>query len=247
MCAGGIPAARGRGLGPDPSGTGFVSTHPPSTDPMLQKVNRLGLIERLADDIAHEIKNPLHSMVINLEVLRRRLGRAPEGESRDPLRYLGVLEEELQRLTERTDLLLRLARPAREAERVTLTELVEELSDLIHFEAALHRVQVETDLRPVPGHVSHRVAKQLLLNLVFTAVDSLPPGATLRISTREEPGGSRLLLRGADSAGEPISLRPNRAVDAGEQLAALRSLAEEVNGHAELRLEDALVLALVPA
>ena len=32
--------------------------------------SRYALLSRLADDLAHEIKNPLHSMVINLEVLR---------------------------------------------------------------------------------------------------------------------------------------------------------------------------------
>jgi branched-chain amino acid aminotransferase len=40
------------------------------------RANRFALVSRLADDLAHEIKNPLNAIVINLEVLRTRVARA---------------------------------------------------------------------------------------------------------------------------------------------------------------------------
>jgi signal transduction histidine kinase len=85
--------------------------------------NKLALVERLADDLAHEIKNPLHSMVINLEVLRRRIARLEGDSNEDLLRYAGVLNAELERVSRRVELLLRLVRPNRESEdEATLAE-----------------------------------------------------------------------------------------------------------------------------
>src|ERR1700741_2799475 len=51
-----LPAAE-RPATPDPHG---------EEGPPALRANKLDLLERLADDLAHEIKNPLHSMVINL-------------------------------------------------------------------------------------------------------------------------------------------------------------------------------------
>ena len=64
---------------------------PPGDDAaaLALRANKLDLLERLADDLAHEIKNPLHSMVINLEVLKRRVARADSPD--EVQRYIVVL------------------------------------------------------------------------------------------------------------------------------------------------------------
>ena len=60
------------------------------------RANRYELVSGLADDLAHEIRNPLHAIVINLEVLRLRVTRgdapaalertrSPEPEALQPL------------------------------------------------------------------------------------------------------------------------------------------------------------------
>jgi len=78
---------------------------------LVLRANKLDLLERLADGLAHEIKNPLHSMVINLEVLKRRVARADSPD--EVQRYIGVLAGELERVNRRIELLLRLSRPGR--------------------------------------------------------------------------------------------------------------------------------------
>jgi signal transduction histidine kinase len=69
---------------------------------------RFELVRRLADDLAHELKNPLNAMVINLEVLRARV-RA--GNTEAALDRVDVLEQETRRLHHLLDSVLRLLRP----------------------------------------------------------------------------------------------------------------------------------------
>lgn len=68
------------------------------------------LLRRLADDLAHELKNPLNSVVINLEVLRTRV-RASKAEA--ALERIDVIESEVRRLHQLLDQTLRLIRPDR--------------------------------------------------------------------------------------------------------------------------------------
>lgn len=94
---------------------------------------RFDLISRLADDLAHEIKNPLHAMVINLEVLRRR---AAHGATADVLERADVIEYELQRVNRLVEQLLLLLRPARDSTRlVALDDVLGEIVPLIAIRA----------------------------------------------------------------------------------------------------------------
>jgi signal transduction histidine kinase len=98
---------------------------------------RLDVLMRLADDLAHEIKNPLHAAVINIEVLRRRLARV-EG-SGEGERIAEIVATELERAGRRMELLLRLVRPERQHVR-RLDEVVSEVAEVLGLVAA-HRRQ----------------------------------------------------------------------------------------------------------
>jgi signal transduction histidine kinase len=218
--------------------------HPPgieAADGLALRANKLDLLERLADDLAHEIKNPLHSMVINLEVLKRRVARADAAD--EVQRYIGVLAGELERVNRRIELLLRLSRPGRGAENTTLNELAEEVLELIQLEARHHEVQV--DFRPEGGmarvHVPREPSRQVILNLVLEMIDRMDRGATLRIRLAEEQGES--LIAVADSGSAVVALNG----EASPRLAAAYALAAAVGGRVEARDDGglpALVFAL---
>ncbi|HET6764067.1 MAG TPA: histidine kinase dimerization/phospho-acceptor domain-containing protein [Longimicrobiaceae bacterium] len=211
-----------------------MNTPAPSADALLIRANKLELLERLADDLAHEIKNPLHSMVINLEVLKRRLARA--GEPDDVLRYIGVLGGELERVNRRIELLLRLSRPSRGAEATTLNELVDELMELLQLEARHRRATVEYD----PGNRITRVrtaratTRQVILNLVLEVLDGMEEGGTLRLSLAESDGHARLTV------GAPGVALADPAVgeDPASRYAVARALAEAVGGSVEALDDD---------
>ena len=202
---------------------------PDAADHLLRvRANKLDLLERLADDLAHEIKNPLHSMVINLEVLKRKVARAA-GESEDLQRYFGVLSGELERVNRRIELLLRMSRPGRAAESTTLRDLVEELMELIQLEAR-HR-EASVDFQPGEGvsriFVPREPARQVILNMVLDALDSAGPGSTLRVHLDEADDGVR--MRVESQGGDPSEDEPGPL----ERVAVARHLAERMGGRVE--------------
>jgi signal transduction histidine kinase len=227
-----------------PPGPGRTPAGEPADDELMLRANKLDLLERLADGLAHEIKNPLHSMVINLEVLRRRVARADSAD--EVQRYVGVLAGELERVNRRIELLLRLSRPGRAAEPASLGELTEEVMELIQLEAHHHELTV--DYHPEGGmarvQVRREPARRVILNLVFEAIDQLERGGTLRLWFSGGAGEARMWVSGSGSAAPMDGAAPPR-------LAAAAALAAHLGGRVTVEEGDgggpALVFSLPTA
>jgi signal transduction histidine kinase len=132
------------------------------------RANRFELISRLADDLAHEIKNPLNAIVINLELLKVRLHRGDAAAAGD---RVGVIEEEVHRLHGLVDRLLQLLRPDRdEAMSLALDQVLDEVLPLVEAQVRLARneFRVRADAA-VYVPVRRDIFKFAMLN-VLTAV-----------------------------------------------------------------------------
>lgn len=188
------------------------------------RANKLDLLERLADDLAHEIKNPLHSLVINLEVLKRRIGRVGESQADDMLRYVGVLDGELARVNRRIELLLRLVRPGRSADDVPVGEVLDDLLELLELECARRKVTFHFEVEPsiararLPGDAG----RQIVLNLVLIVLDRVPAGGTLTVRGGADDGRALLLACGAPLTGPAV---PDTA---DERIVVARALCERI-------------------
>jgi signal transduction histidine kinase len=196
--------------------------------------NKLDLLERMADDLAHEIKNPLHSMVINLEVLRRRIARAEAAGSTDMLRYADVLATELERVNQRVELLLRMVRPGRGVEVAPLHEVLEEMRDLVAVEALRRSVELQYEpfgtgaRRAVP----RELGRQLILNLVLAVLDALGSGGQLHVGVDAVENEIHVRIRGegAGAAVESDGEAGARAATAEGRLEIARQIAHDVGG-----------------
>ncbi len=197
--------------------------------------NKLSLVERLADDLAHEIKNPLHSMVINLEVLRRRLSRL-DGGADDLLRYAGILDMELERINRRIDLLLRVVRPNRESdEPAALGEILDELKELLTLECEQHGVGLDTCF-PLPesrARLRRASARQVILDLVLKTLDSMDGGGTLFLAIEGDGDTVRVGIAATGPDGSPLP--PPDAAESESGLAVARTIAESLGGGVDVQ------------
>ena len=169
---------------------GSTRTREPQADVDSIRDNKLDLVERLADDLAHEIKNPLHAMVINLEVLRRKLARLDPQPPEDLIRYTAVLDSELERVSQRVDLLLRMVRPSRVNEEAgVLSDILEEIRDLIDLECRQHGIGFEMDIPeviPRPA-LPPSLARQLFLSLLLSCLEAAEAGSSIQLQTTTGP------------------------------------------------------------
>jgi signal transduction histidine kinase len=225
-----------------------VSTQTNGADPLLIRANKLNLLERVANDLAHEIKNPLHSMVINLEVLKRRISRAEADGSSDMLRYADVLGSELDRVSQRVDLLLRMVRPGRASDSASLHEILDETRELVEVEAARRSVQLRFSQTSLGGRATapREAARQVILNLVVTILDLLRPGDLLHIDAGRDAQGTYVCVSGPASTAADASLEPaiasEDAVYEGPSYAIARLLGESLGGRVEADTSNGLSL-----
>lgn len=171
--------------------------------------DRFALVSRLADDIGHEVKNPLHAMVINLELLKRRVS---SGQEEDALKRIRVVEQEIVRVHELVEALIEFLRPPRDdSDRAELDLAVDDLMPLLRVQAHLARVELEYEPAGEGAIVAlpRDALRHLVLGIATRALDGI----------RGRDGG-RLIIRGARSDAD-IRLRITGV--APEPAAALES------------------------
>ncbi|MGK7310738.1 MAG: ATP-binding protein [Candidatus Longimicrobiales bacterium M2_2A_002] len=193
--------------------------------------NQLDLLARWTDELAHEIKNPFHAMVINLELVKRRAGDAEGLRERTV-----VVESELHRVHALVDSVLRLVRPWPKTGTVDVDAAFEALLPAVRARAALHQLDYEHE----PGGATAAIAPAdfalILLNLLDNAMDALPEAGRLR--TRFARDDDTVTVRVTDDGpglgaldGDPFAAGTTGREDRkGLGLAVSRRLARDAGG-----------------
>ncbi|MDB5349556.1 MAG: histidine kinase [Planctomycetota bacterium] len=154
-----------------------------------EKMAAFGL---LAAGIAHEVGNPLAALSSLVQMLQRR------GPDPYTAEKLGLADRQLGRIQRTIRELVDFARPASPAMgRVRLAEVVEEVLGVAKY---YHRTgdraittDVPDDLPAVTAPRDHLT--QIILNLVFNAIDATVKGGEIQLIVREEPGRVVLTVR----------------------------------------------------
>jgi signal transduction histidine kinase len=152
---------------------------------------RLAELGSLTGGLAHEIKNPLSTVQLNLQLLREDLDPANPMYGRLVSR-LDTVYRETSRLREILDDFLRYAgRIELDRQPTELNGLLEELVDFFAPQSQAHRVQLRLRKHPAPVvvPVDTRLLKQAVLNLMLNAVQAMPNGGELLLSLAVPPGG----------------------------------------------------------
>jgi signal transduction histidine kinase len=145
-----------------------------------EKLAALGL---LAAEVAHEIRNPLTVMKMLYHSLDLKF---PEGDPR--AKDASIIDQKISHLNKIVEQILDFARTTEpQFSQVNLNQIIEELGLLVRHKLKHQNVQWIRKLQPglpaVKGEAGQ--LEQAFLNLILNAVEAMPEGGTLTITSRE--------------------------------------------------------------
>lgn len=152
------------------------------TQGKLVQAEKLAALGRITADIAHEIRNPLTA----LGGFGRRLRRLAVNEKERE--YADIMISEVDRLEHILRDVLTFSRETKmKFERQPVTWAVKESVATFQGVCEDNRVAVETDFSTaLPVLIDAEQVRQAINNLISNAVDAMPEGGTLRVSTAAE-------------------------------------------------------------
>lgn len=155
----------------------------------LLAAERLATIGKMAAHVTHEIRNPLSSIGLNVELLEEEVAGTGDSESGVLVR---AIKNEVERLTALSGQYLSMARqkPLR-PEREDVGVIVAEACEFMRRDLERHGVHVETSIaEDLPAVLADEAQiKQALYNLLRNAREVLAAGGTIQVRVTEAAGG----------------------------------------------------------
>ncbi|MEW6669055.1 MAG: ATP-binding protein [Thermodesulfobacteriota bacterium] len=150
----------------------------------LERAHKMEAIGMLAGGVAHDLNNVLSGLVSYPQLLLMQI--EPESPLRNPIRTIQKSGERAAAIVQDLLMLARRSVPTREA--VNLNEIIEDYLKSVEFESmrshcahAEVRTDLEKGLLSILGSRLH--LSKCVMNLVTNALEAMPEGGTVRIST----------------------------------------------------------------
>jgi signal transduction histidine kinase len=159
----------------------------------LRKKERLATAGTLAAGVAHEIRNPLSAIELNLRLLQDEVSSTSPANP-DVEEYLEVLFAETCRLNRITSSFLQLSRPEPITKvRLPMQQPIRRVVRLLESEAAAKGVSLSLDLPTADAEILGDATKleQVCLNMLINSMQAMPHGGVIRVSctvTKSETG-----------------------------------------------------------
>jgi len=157
-------------------------TQKKETEELLRKSDKLTIVGQLAAGVAHEVRNPLTVLKGFAQILR--------SEDQDN-RYFELMLSEVERIESIIGEFLMLAKPQMvKFYEADLNVLTSEVASLMETKAIMNGIQLQVRLPTEPSFIlcDANQIKQMLVNLMQNAIESMSDGGKLRVVLeRKEP------------------------------------------------------------
>ena len=141
-----------------------------------RRVDRLAFLGALAGGLAHEVKNPLSTMSVNLQLMKEDWENPQTPKEARTLKRIDVLMQEIRRLESVVNDFLNFARGfSLHLEATDLNRLLRELVEFMNPEALRYGIRVSTFLDPtIPNvWVDRKYVQKAFMNLFTNAIQAL--------------------------------------------------------------------------
>lgn len=150
------------------------------TDKLVQ-ADKLVLLGQLSAGVAHEIRNPLAAVNLNLQILKRKIADdTPESS------YINIALQGVDRITRIVEVTLNFSRPAvPDIQGLSLNSLIASTLELVA--SVLRRKEIVVDLK-LSDNLPHVAAdakqlQQVFINLITNAADAIKTKGTITINS----------------------------------------------------------------
>jgi two-component system, sporulation sensor kinase A len=147
----------------------------------VKERERLAYIGQLTTLLAHEIRNPLSSVKMNVQILSKKLNLSGNDQRR-----MEIVESEIKKLEIILEEVLNFAKPMKlSLEMEDVNEIIEEVLDTLTEKINEKHIEIERDLgENLPKILlDKRKIEQAVLNIVLNSIDVLRPNGHLKVIT----------------------------------------------------------------
>ncbi len=166
----------------------------------LLGAERLAAVGRVSAQVAHEVRNPLSSIGLNVEMLSDQIASAhfddPDG-AREARELLDAVTNEVDRITAITDEYLTLARlPSPTLRRENLVAVIDSVIGFSSEELTRSKVEVvrRFPAAAVEALFDENQLRQVILNLLRNAREAMPDGGKVTLTVAVAASGIELQL-----------------------------------------------------
>ncbi|MCD4750537.1 MAG: HAMP domain-containing protein [Thermoanaerobaculales bacterium] len=216
-------------------------------DQIIQ-VERMASLGKLAAVVAHEINNPLASVVTYAKIIVRRLNRQGEltDECSENLEYLGSIVSEASRCGEIVSQLLAFARRrGGEFGPADVNQIVEKALFLINHQLEMNGIETKIELQSdLPSIIADQAQiQQALMALLINATQALDDGEKITLITRSTDRGVEIAISDtgpgmsadvARHAFEPFFTTKDQGDGVGLGLSVVYGIVERHGGNIDL-------------
>ncbi|MDG5789955.1 response regulator [Evansella sp. AB-P1] len=145
----------------------------------ISRLDRLNLVGEMAAGIAHEIRNPMTTVLGFLQLTKN------EQEKPDTKEYFNLMIDELNRANHIITEYLSLAKDKKtHKQSQNMNSIIESLSPLLQAEALMNNKDVKLELEECPDiYLDEKEIRQLILNIAINGLEAMVDTGLLTIRT----------------------------------------------------------------